>query len=115
MAAASQSMRARAIRPSMRILPRMKKPAGAKAAAGAVPSIIYARLFTICSPTDQVETVAPSPIAGCRNGLVPPPPSSGGTEEWHLNHLGVKLGPAMGTVINFEDRAVANLRARVAA
>jgi hypothetical protein len=33
----------------------MKKPAGAKAAAGAVSSIIYERLFTLCSPTDQAR------------------------------------------------------------
>src|SRR3546814_15074386 len=32
----------------------------------------------------------------------------------HLNHIRAKL-PGMGTVINFEDRAVAHLQARVAA
>jgi len=35
----------------------MKKPAGAKAAAGAVSSIIYARLFTICSGKNQSQLV----------------------------------------------------------
>src|SRR3546814_17879919 len=36
------------------------------------------------------------------------------SSDLHLNHIRAKL-PGMGTVINFEDRAVAHLQARVAA
>ena len=54
-------------------LPGMKKPAGTEAVAGATLSIIYARLFTICSPTFQVRTGrGEAHRTECRSVLVPP-------------------------------------------